>query len=436
MSNILVFSHNPFSKVSNNGKTLSSIFSGVDPKSLSQLYISTREVPDGDQGCTAYFLISDIDLFRSFFTGRGFGVSVNPQSSSSVQSNEMSQRERRPILSKNPLTIWIRELLWMFLFPIKRGKVSSWVEEQSPDVLFYVAGDAIFSMKIALWISRITQIPLITFVTDDYYLHNRPRLSSFFDFTHCYVLRRAFRRLLSKSTKCYVISEKMKSEYDQEFHINSEVLINTIESVPFQPYVRDGKNIKLGYFGNLALGRDEMLLDLGKILMRICADNSVDAELHIYTFSRVTPNLLSQFNKNDVILHSGLSSDQLRSAMYQCDFFVLVENPDPKFFKLTRLSLSTKVPEYMMMSRPVLAYGPVGSGSMDFIRQYKCGIYMSTESSFEDKVCLLREVLLDTDLSSGLALKAYNVASEYFNRERQSAEFLDCLNRLNNNERF
>lgn len=436
MSNILVFSHNPFSKVSNNGKTLSSIFSGVDHDSLSQLYISNRESPDGDLRCSAYFLISDIDLVRSFFSCRGFGVSVNPESSSSAHSNVMSQSKSRPIVSKNPLTIWIRELLWILLFPIKRGKLSRWVEEQSPDVLFYVAGDAIFSMKIALWISRFTQIPLITFVTDDYYLHNRPRFSSFFDFTHCFVLRRAFRRLLSKTCKCYVISEKMKSEYDQEFHINSGVLINTIESVPFEPSERDAENIKLGYFGNLALGRDEMLLDLGKILKRVCSDKSINAELHIYTFSKVTSDLRNQFNKHNVFLHSGVSSDQLRSTMYQCDFLVLVESPDPKFFKLTRLSLSTKVPEYMMMSRPMLAYGPEGSGSMDFVRQYECGIYLSTESSFEGKVYLLRDTLLDKEFCYGLALKAYRFASEYFNQNKQSVQFLNYINKLNRNERF
>ena len=47
---ILIISHNPLSKVNNNGKTLVSIFKGVPSDNIYQLYLNA-DIPDYNENC-------------------------------------------------------------------------------------------------------------------------------------------------------------------------------------------------------------------------------------------------------------------------------------------------------------------------------------------------------------------------------------------------
>lgn len=60
---ILIISHNPLSRVNNNGKTLASIFQGVPKENIYQIYLNS-DVPDYSKECH-YLQINEKQLLRS-----------------------------------------------------------------------------------------------------------------------------------------------------------------------------------------------------------------------------------------------------------------------------------------------------------------------------------------------------------------------------------
>lgn len=426
MKNIIVFSHNCFSDTSNNGKTLASIFSKINPLRVSQIFISDREMPASHERCNSFYKISDRDLISSLIRKSEFGCEVTIENkASAVQTGKPNA------IKRSPFTIWLRDIFWVVLFPLKYKALFDWIKFKSPDLLFYVSGDAIFSMKIALRIAKHFNLPLVVYVTDDYYVFNRPNKSSFFDYTHCMWLRRQFKKLLKSSSRCYVIGEKMKSVYDDEFGINSNILINTIPITTFDPISScSTESIKLGYFGNISLGRGVQLLKLAELIKEATCKLGAKIELHIYTFSELSEELRSSLSSFRVHLHPGVGAMKLKAVMQSCDFLVLVESPERKNLKLTALSLSTKVPEYMMMSRPILAFGPIEAGSINFIVKHNCGVYIDSEDSANINVEKLCEIVSNKSLQFNLAEYAHQFACKYFNQETQSEQFAYDINNI------
>src|SRR5574344_1853140 len=62
---VLLISHNPLSRVNNNGKTLVSIFKGLPENNIYQLYLNA-DLPDYDGGCH-YLQLNEKQILASVF---------------------------------------------------------------------------------------------------------------------------------------------------------------------------------------------------------------------------------------------------------------------------------------------------------------------------------------------------------------------------------
>ena len=62
---VLLISHNPLSKVNNNGKTLVSIFKGLPENNIYQIYLNA-DIPDYDGNCH-YLQLNEKQILASVF---------------------------------------------------------------------------------------------------------------------------------------------------------------------------------------------------------------------------------------------------------------------------------------------------------------------------------------------------------------------------------
>lgn len=104
------------------------------------------------------------------------------------------------------------------------------------------------------------------------------------------------------------------------------------------------------------------------------------------------------FEKEPAIRYEGsLGREALKERLNECGVVVFVESFDELNKKITRLSLSTKVPEYMASGALIVAIGPKDVGSMEYLADNKVAvcIFESESNKMKNEI----EKMLSSDFN-------------------------------------
>lgn len=372
MYNVLIISNNALSSSRNNGKTLASLFSGLGNVSLSQLYFRD-EIPDVLPECR-YFQMFERQVIKSF--GRRIGREVSIRQTHVVQSQGSVFRKifsSLSLLRGYALLKCFRDLIWAY--GVSRDKsLCKWVDSVNPDVIFFVAGDSLFSYRIVLKIAQDRKIPIITYFTDDYLIY--PQGGILFRL-YQNRLRRIAQKLVAQSSSCFAIGESMAEEYKRLFGRDFLWIMNcsSFGSIDASPNL-DG-SLKISYFGGLHFQRWKALAKLGNIFkaLRIRGFQSV---LNLYSTSEITAEMRVAFREADIIFKGSVFGDDLLCEVNKSDVLVHVECDDPIVSQNTQLSVSTKIPEYLSSRRLVLGFGPAEVASLKLLKKYHLGLVVDS----------------------------------------------------------
>ena len=104
-----------------------------------------------------------------------------------------------------------------------------------------------------------------------------------------------------------------------------------------------------------------------------------------------------------------LPAEELRAKMREYDVLVHAEAFDAKSAHATRLSVSTKIPEYLASGVPVLAVGPEQAASIRYIRDARAGAVVTRRNAgaMSGTLSLL---MADEELRKGCAQRALALA--------------------------
>ena len=173
--------------------------------------------------------------------------------------------------------------------------------------------------------------------------------------------RRLLRETLRGAPAVGVISQAMADEYRERYGITATPLMNCVDTLGSPKAAGSAPaTVRFAYIGGLHLGRAPLLREIAR------AVEDVDgAELVIHA-----PD-------DDLALHRGLFADishlrygpslaaqDVPSALEAADVLVHIESFDEETSRYTRLSISTKIPQYLAAARPVLAVGPAHLASI------------------------------------------------------------------------
>ena len=399
--NILIISMNPLDNNLNNGKTLVSFFKKYRKKNLAQLYFS--EMLPNSNVCDNYFKISDKDmLWYRFNRAPICGSRVmdnNDYIKEKVKQSEVAN------IKKTDLIRLFREFVWDDSW--KSQRLFEWLDDFNPQIIFFVAGDVVYSHKICLYIRRKYNTKLAVFVTDDYILP-RNTISLFWWVRRNYVLK-YMRRTVKIADLFITISEDMRQTYYNLFQKDSFVAANLSESMKIDGNITPKRNyIEIVYTGGLHLGRDKSLKRLAIALQNINSKYNITTKLKIYSAQKLSEKQKKYLTIDNVSSFEGLvEGDALKKVLNNADFLVHVESFKKKYRDSTRLSLSTKIPEYLSVGKPIIAIGPQEIASMRYLRDV--AIYINTPKELE---IILSPILLGKEDSLNkygkLAEQKYN----------------------------
>lgn len=398
---VLVVSHNVFSRTNNMGKTLLSYFSGFSPEEIAQFYIHS-EVPTVDTVCRNYFRFTDKDAIRSLIPFRRLGRSFGPDE---IDTHRATPRTDSGLVSdayrmgqkRTPLVYLLRNLLWR-LGRWDTPKLRQWIRDFDPDVIFYASGDYSFMYRVACRIADIAGKPLVTVCMDDYYINNRNHASLLGRLQHRRFMKTVY-NTADRSSLILTICDSMAEAYEPLLGKPCRVLHTP---APVMEVPQESHPTAISYIGNLINGRNQSLVTLGrawKSLSHSCID--------VYSTEK-DPRILEPLTEdNGIRFHGAATADQIPEIMARSAAVIHTESFDPDTRALVRFSVSTKIAESMMYGPPLIAYGPLGVASMDYLNAHNAAFVITDR---DDPLQRLQSFLEDLPLRQSILENARELA--------------------------
>lgn len=408
---LLIISNNVLSTTRNNGKTIFSYIDALPQENVAQLYFYTeRPTIKG----YSYYQITDKDIIRGMLSPEKRGRRIEASQAVPV-AESVSKTVRRGIFFR-----LAREILWHRKWKSKR--LLTWLDEFSPSAVFFVAGDSGFTYNIYKFIVNRYHPRASMYITDDYIM---PRSEE----TFLQKYRR--KRIKSKITNALTITHNfltvspvMQAEYLKVFGRDSQTIVNLSESLRLEHVHPQTEEMELLYAGSLYYGRDAVLGEIASAIAEFNKQSKTQkAVLKVYTNSEPDQQTKDRFVVEGTSEYSGsLTKEELRIALNQADVLVFVESFDKEQIEKTRYSLSTKVPEYLSVGKPILTVGPRHIGSVEHLLDVSCCV-----NDLNDLKERLLTLLGDASVRQKLAEAALEKYNRCHDKEKLQNEFMHSL---------
>lgn len=416
---VLIISANPLSTTDNNGKTIASFFDTYPKEMLAQLYFAPS-LPNSPV-CNCYYKISDMDMLKSRLhqSNRCGEVVENGVNDTHILKDANTVKN----IKKGNIFRFFRELMWNCNWQTE--ELFLWLDNFNPEIIFFVGGDAIFSYKICFFIQKRYNTKLAFYLTDDYVLP-RWSLSAPWWLRRNWILK-YMRKAVKDSDVFFTISPTMREQYNALFSKDSYVISNLFFSKDKKKNCKDVNNneVLLVYAGGLHLNRIKVLIQLANAVNLINTESSVGKKikLEVYSTQSISEQDKVRLNEGgDYVWGGPLMPSQLENKLIQADYLVHVESFDYKNKCNTRLSLSTKIPEYMSYKRPIIAIGPKGIASMDYLSE--CAYCVNDYKNLKTH---LKEILDDPGDKNEMVENAYKKYILNHDKKKKQEEFINII---------
>ncbi len=416
---VLIVSGIPIRNDSNNGKTLQSLFSGFSKDELCHLYFSPAS-PNVDM-CRSYYQLCEKQMLKSCF---GLIRSKCGRVIYDI-SNAEPQKSNALLLTKNKDAIGMRlarEMVWR-LTAYKNQCLKNWLEEQSADVIFAALTDTNSTIQMLRWIARKTKRPLVLYIADDYYTD--PQRSANPLRRMYYARRQTLIKGLAPHIKALIGgSEKLSSYFSEALQINGTVASIYTPAAPafFElPLKKAEPNtiVKIRYFGNLGLGRWQMLKVLGEFLREI-NQHGVKAMLEVYS-SDTDPVTHKALTIERGCTFKGWTSGQAYLDLLQdTDVAVHLESFDENNIHRTWGTISTKIADYLGAGKCILAIGPSYLASIEHLADVAC-----TVNDLSQLKCVVERLVENGSFREELQYKARRFAAREHDIKQINAKIRD-----------
>ena len=362
---VLIVSHNPMIPTNNMGKTIRVYFDDFQVSELAQFYIRP-EVPSDGSVCQNYFRFTDKDAVMSIFSFRERGA-VYGQKDIQPVKHSVGTGALEPVYQfgrrRTAGSYFLRNLLWK-LSRWETWKLWKWVDDFNPDVIFFASGDYGFMYDIARKIAEHTGKPLAVACVDDYYIHNRNGGHLFGRMVHKAFLR-TVNKTMARASMIFTICESMAREYEAMFGKPCHVLHTSAQK---QEMPQNVQSHDISYLGNLGLNRNEQLVQMGRALQKLDIPG-IPKYIDVYSGER-NPEILKILTpENGIRFHGAVSAEKVLEIMQGSMAIIHTESFDPAIQQMTRVSVSTKIADSLMNGPCLIAHGPEGIASMDYLKK-------------------------------------------------------------------
>lgn len=419
MKRILLISHNALSLHNNNGKTLAAIFDGWEASSFAQLYFN-NEIPES-KSFNNFFRLTDTDILKKAI----LGFMIKPIGSVVPVGNKLNMGVMSKnkvglltfIKSNDSIKLLLRDIifasnLW-FSLPLKQ-----WLYAFKPEHIFFLGGNSVFSFLVMKKIAEKLSISYDVYITDDYILNvnNRGLLQNF----NYQRLRRVYSEIFPDARYIFVIGDEMANAFTKEYGREFIPIMNTVNMPNILPKndfsLGQSGQVDIVYSGGLHLGRDSALVEFSKLIKMVSLQLGIVIRLSIYSLQYPSSNILHKLNTNGAIFIGAINHEDLPSRLKKADIVLHVESFEAEYVAKTKLSISTKIPEYLASGTCLLAYGHSSLASMRMIDSNNIGLVLTEKDSESELKSKLISAVMEQDVRYNFAKRGFEYAKKNFDR--------------------
>jgi len=408
---ILFINGEPFNKMTATGITVSNLFQDWPIDRLAQIY--TANLPTNRSRFVFSERISTRHLMPFLFGS--LREEPGPEGQPEPTSSQVARVLARG--SSNSLIIIVRYVLtpWLDFLPYRvPSHVIQKVQEFQPDVIYTLLGN-IRITRLVNAISEKFDLPVVPHFMDDWYSTYSVPGKSMGTWAHRFLIKRSVSKLFARVPLGLTIGNRMALEYAERFHRPFYPFMNPVDSVvdcPVRPMKRSGDPVVFVYVGGLHLYRDKALKEILDVL-KLFNLNNVVAELRLYVPDADRPKAEELGSVGSWVNYCGsVKSDQVSGVLIDADIAIHVESSSEEVKKYARLSVSTKIPQYLAAGLPVLAYASIESASSSYVSEMKCGIAIESLDK-EGLIQAIERLIRDPGWRAELGAAACRTATMY-----------------------
>lgn len=408
---ILVVSSTPWNTNNSFGNSYANIFDNLGEVEIANVYCMEGVVNDPIVKC-AYrisekamvqkllrrcdMIGSEVDVVETDETGEGL-------SSKERMFLDFAKKARWQIL------FWTREFLW---------KISNWneahlknfVREFSPDLMFVPVYGKVHMCRVDLAVKEIAGVPMIGYIPDDSYTLRQVKFSLLWWIDRLYS-RRLVKKVIDACDRLYVISEIQKQEYDKIFSKDCRILTKGGDFTVHPSAVKlPSVPIKLMFAGNIGDNRWKSLAILAQAIKTI-NQSGHKLELTIYTATPLTKKMRKALNIPKCSTVAGrIPYCEVKERQQEADVLVHVEATDLCYRWNSRHSFSTKLVDYMLANRAILAYGLEEQASIAHLKKHNAALVATNPTELR---VLLEKVVGNPAILQEYAANAWNCGANH-----------------------
>jgi len=406
---VLIISQPVLSKTNNMGKTLMGYFRDFSPDDISQLYLH-EGIPENTDVCEKYYCFSDSDAMKSILNHKIQGKSFTKESEVFKKKDAEEVAEKDEIYklgaAHKAWMLFVRDTIWK-LSSWKNRELLKWLDRTGADVIFFAPGDGAFIYRIADEIARYLHKPLVMVCMDDFFVNNR---------TQNEVLgklrQKCFMKVVHKTVKncdaIFTICDEMNDIYSNLFGKKCFTLHTATENKDL--HLNPTAN-HISYIGNLSCGRYQSLIEMGKALSEM-QDERLPKFIDVYSGTKEVKCTEPLRNASGINFCGEIPAESVLEVMANSLAVIHTESFEPKMTNLVRFSVSTKIAESLMYGPCLIAYGPEGIASIDYLKENNAAYVISRPEDLEKG---LEKILTNKELreqivrnARALALKNHN----------------------------
>lgn len=404
---ILIVSNTPWDDSNSFGSSFSNIFGGNDRYDIANIYCSFGS--SNTKVAKYFFQITYHSILKKV-------IGRIPSSGKKIEVSEKDEKKIATLSTPSELTFakrrrwqilfWIQDLIWS-TGAWKSHELDQFIDEFQPDLVFQPIYYVPHPNRIGVYASCRAKVPMVGYTSDDNYSLRQYSWSPLFWIDRL-IKRRLFRKVVDRCKILYVITEPQRREYDKYFGRGKcKILYKGGDFSGEEPLLAEHNPLRFLYTGNLGTGRAKTLASIAKAIHSWNMNGAIKATLDIYSATQLTPSQLSSLNIGETSrFHGSVSSSEVARLQSDSDVLIHVETFDKRSRYKSRLSLSTKIVDYMHAAKPIVSVGWAETGGLEYLAQNNATLAITNPEKIHSEVIRIIE---DKDLRQRLAHNAWQL---------------------------
>ena len=386
---VLIVSRTPWNNSNSFGNTFSNLFGGMQDVEIYNICCQAGSTENAVVSKTLQ--MSESSVINSL---KGKPVAITVSSRNTLESVEKMQMVGKK--NRSPWMFIARDMIWRVGAFRWKSAVRRFVKEVNPDILYLPIYGSWYMCDIDRYVFKIAKAPMVGHITDDGYGYaSNEQVMSLARFYRM-ILRKKWRSLVKKCSYIEVFADNMKQEYERLFNVPCHVIgKGMLPSEVCKPQIRQEKEeVHFVYTGGIGGERYSVLMALAKAFS---CQSDKKCYLDIYSATPLTDTMKAEMDSVDsIVFHGTVNGSEVKKIQLDADYLVHVEGFSKESISSTRMSFSTKIPDYLSTGNVMLAIGPADINSIQVLQSRGIAVVVDNLKDLSPTIFRLLNGEIDT----------------------------------------